>query len=79
MPEAGDFIFNCQMGRGRTTTGMISACLVSSTSNWDATMSEVLAEDEVNSSLYDAMDGPSEEEVYLAGMCDSHFSTDLQV
>ncbi|GJJ08366.1 hypothetical protein Clacol_002580 [Clathrus columnatus] len=24
-----DFVFNCQMGRGRTTTGMVAACLIS--------------------------------------------------
>jgi protein tyrosine/serine phosphatase len=68
LPEAGDFIFNCQMGRGRTTTGMVSACLVSSTLDWDTNMDEVVAEDSVALNMYDTMDGPSEEEVYLAGM-----------
>ncbi|KAF8199666.1 inositol hexakisphosphate-domain-containing protein [Pholiota molesta] len=67
LPEAGDFIFNCQMGRGRTTTGMVSACLVSSTLDWDTNMDEVVAEDSVALNMYDTMDGPSEEEVYLAG------------
>ncbi|KAF9485182.1 hypothetical protein BDN70DRAFT_910314 [Pholiota conissans] len=67
IPEAGDFIFNCQMGRGRTTTGMISACLISSTLEWDINMNEIIVEDSVSLDMYDAMDGPSEEEVYLAG------------
>ncbi|KJA26349.1 hypothetical protein HYPSUDRAFT_36651 [Hypholoma sublateritium FD-334 SS-4] len=67
IPVAGDFVFNCQMGRGRTTTGMISACLVSSTLNWDPNVNETLAEDEISLDMYDAIDGPSEEEVYLAG------------
>ena len=65
--QAGDFIFNCQMGRGRTTTGMISACLISSTMNWENHMNEAIAEDEMALEMYDTMDGPSEEEVYLAG------------
>jgi len=65
--NAGDFIFNCQMGRGRTTTGMISACLISSTMNWESHMNEAVAEDEVTLEMYNTMDGPSEEEVYLAG------------
>lgn len=73
IPVAGDFVFNCQMGRGRTTTGMISACLVSSTLNWDSNVNETLAEDEISLDMYDAMDGPSEEEVYLAGICHEHF------
>ncbi|PPQ89339.1 hypothetical protein CVT25_003176 [Psilocybe cyanescens] len=67
MSQAGDFIFNCQMGRGRTTTGMITACLISSTMNWQNYMNEVVAEDELPLNLYDTIDGPSEEEVYLAG------------
>ncbi|KAF9561985.1 hypothetical protein CPC08DRAFT_707027 [Agrocybe pediades] len=67
LSHAGDFIFNCQMGRGRTTTGMISACLISSTMSWPDHMNEIVAEDERTLEMYDAMDGPSEEEVYLAG------------
>ena len=68
--EAGDFIFNCQMGRGRTTTGMISACLVANLSAWDGTKESlaVLREQTTNPDVpYDAMDGPSEEEAYLQG------------
>ncbi|KAF5327539.1 hypothetical protein D9619_004360 [Psilocybe cf. subviscida] len=68
MSDGGDFIFNCQMGRGRTTTGMISACLVSSTTCWNSDVDPASADDEISDvTVYDAMDGPSEEEVYLAG------------
>lgn len=71
----GDFIFNCQMGRGRTTTGMVTACLISTTLTWDETNGPLrFAEDEaaVNDEGpedlgYDTMDGPSEEDAYLQG------------
>ncbi|KAI0067260.1 hypothetical protein BV25DRAFT_1819577 [Artomyces pyxidatus] len=65
--KAGDFIFNCQMGRGRTTTGMVSACLIATTMNWDVhegiddKMQETITEE------YDYIDGPSEEDAYLQG------------
>lgn len=71
MSQAGDFIFNCQMGRGRTTTGMITACLISSTmaQNWDNDEQENAAKRyEPAIEIYDTMDGPSEEEAYLKGM-----------
>ncbi|KAJ4494760.1 inositol hexakisphosphate-domain-containing protein [Lentinula edodes] len=75
MAEAGDFIFNCQMGRGRTTTGMVSACLVSTTLEWDPERSHendlmTLGQDEFEESqedFFDSMDGPSEEEAYRQG------------
>ncbi|KAF8150729.1 inositol hexakisphosphate-domain-containing protein [Crassisporium funariophilum] len=67
LSQAGDFVFNCQMGRGRTTTGMITACLISSTMNWEHHKHEIVAEDELAMQMYDPMDGPSEEEVYLSG------------
>ncbi|KAF8825263.1 hypothetical protein HHX47_DHR7000589 [Lentinula edodes] len=75
MSEAGDFIFNCQMGRGRTTTGMVSACLVSTTLEWDPERSHendlmTLGQDEFEESqedFFDSMDGPSEEEAYRQG------------
>ncbi|RXW12659.1 hypothetical protein EST38_g13197 [Candolleomyces aberdarensis] len=63
---AHDFIFNCQMGRGRTTTGMVSACLIASTLKWE-NRNEILIEDNISLEVYDPMDGPSEEEAYLAG------------
>jgi hypothetical protein len=61
------------MGRGRTTTGMVTACLISSTMNWQSNYfsDDELLDDEVTDEpmleMYDAIDGPSEEEVYLAG------------
>ncbi|KAJ3797672.1 inositol hexakisphosphate-domain-containing protein [Lentinula aff. detonsa] len=75
MAEAGDFIFNCQMGRGRTTTGMVSACLVSTILGWDPESSAendlmALAQDDIEESqedFFDSMDGPSEEEAYRQG------------
>ncbi|CDZ97852.1 hypothetical protein [Phaffia rhodozyma] len=35
-----DMVFNCQMGRGRTTTGMVAACLISSVVNGDRALAE---------------------------------------
>lgn len=55
------------MGRGRTTTGMVTACLISSTLNWKSGENTALSDDELVLEMYDAIDGPSEEEVYLAG------------
>jgi hypothetical protein len=67
--EAGDFFFNCQMGRGRTTTGMVTACLISTIMNWRGQENEnVFAQDEESAMNFDSMDGPSEEEVYLQGI-----------
>ena len=65
--STGDFIFNCQMGRGRTTTGMITACLIASSMNLerDDHVPDVSLEGIVE--VYDAIDGPSEEEAYLQG------------
>lgn len=71
--EAGDFIFNCQMGRGRTTTGMVTACLIATTMKWNHDLETSAlsphAEEENQGGLeqYDMIDGPSEEEAYLQG------------
>ncbi|EGO24423.1 hypothetical protein SERLADRAFT_438035 [Serpula lacrymans var. lacrymans S7.9] len=65
-PRAGDFVFNCQMGRGRTTTGMVSACLISTTMNWRGE-DHVDGHEEAMTDDYDTIDGPSEEEAYLQG------------
>ncbi|EPT01640.1 hypothetical protein FOMPIDRAFT_1119753 [Fomitopsis schrenkii] len=69
--EAADFIFNCQMGRGRTTTGMVTACLISTTTQWvhdlESSMLEARADDDESDDRYDSLDGPSEEEAYLQG------------
>ncbi|KAI8336649.1 inositol hexakisphosphate-domain-containing protein [Chlamydoabsidia padenii] len=35
-----DVLFNCQMGRGRTTTGMVAACLISMILNNNCTVDE---------------------------------------
>ncbi|KAJ3567855.1 hypothetical protein NP233_g6086 [Leucocoprinus birnbaumii] len=66
--QAGDFIFNCQMGRGRTTSGMVTACLIASTQQWTR-QEQQLAEHEpiTEAEIYDPIDGPSEEEAYLQG------------
>ncbi|KAJ6545040.1 inositol hexakisphosphate-domain-containing protein [Mycena vulgaris] len=66
LTQAGDFVFNCQMGRGRTTTGMVAACLIATTLNWDGQEPKYDPED-VAPHTYDSMDGPSEEEAYLQG------------
>ncbi|KAF9067827.1 inositol hexakisphosphate-domain-containing protein [Rhodocollybia butyracea] len=75
MMDAGDFVFNCQMGRGRTTTGMVSACLVSTTLEWKPGTGEgndlmALAQDDFEENIegfFNSMDGPSEEEAYQQG------------
>ncbi|KAI0091045.1 inositol hexakisphosphate-domain-containing protein [Irpex rosettiformis] len=65
---AGDFIFNCQMGRGRTTTGMVTACLIATTATWDKSIQDIPSPEENDTmDMYDSMDGPSEEEAYLQG------------
>ncbi|KAJ7112000.1 inositol hexakisphosphate-domain-containing protein [Mycena epipterygia] len=66
LTQAGDFVFNCQMGRGRTTTGMVAACLIATTLNWDGKEPKYDHE-ELALDTYDSMDGPSEEEAYLQG------------
>ena len=55
------------MGRGRTTTGMVTACLISSVMDWEIIEDNASSDDEFTLDMYDAIDGPSEEEVYLAG------------
>ncbi|KAI0707157.1 inositol hexakisphosphate-domain-containing protein [Earliella scabrosa] len=64
-----DFIFNCQMGRGRTTSGMVTACLIATTMTWEHEQEDSFVEEQSNNGLdqYDSIDGPSEEEAYLQG------------
>jgi hypothetical protein len=65
-----DFVFNCQMGRGRTTTGMVTACLIATTNAWSNGVSQVDPPDEdTHEEFYDSLDGPSEEEAYMQGKC----------
>ncbi|KAI9439769.1 inositol hexakisphosphate-domain-containing protein [Lactarius indigo] len=65
--STGDFIFNCQMGRGRTTTGMVTACLIASSMKLEQDESVPDVGPEGTVEAYDAVDGPSEEEAYLQG------------
>jgi Inositol hexakisphosphate len=76
--SAGDFIFNCQMGRGRTTTGMVTACLIATATSLER--DEWTPETEPDNILgnYDAIDGPSEEEAYLQGALPSNQTSELQ-
>ncbi|KAF8525934.1 inositol hexakisphosphate-domain-containing protein [Hysterangium stoloniferum] len=64
MDYAGDLIFNCQMGRGRTTTGMVAACLISTILTQELPQS-ILEQNDID--LVDVDDGPSSEEVYSQG------------
>jgi hypothetical protein len=56
------------MGRGRTTTGMVTACVIASTQQW-TTQERQLAEHEpiTEVEIYDPIDGPDEDEAYLQG------------
>ena len=67
--HSADFIFNCQMGRGRTTSEMVTACLIATTMTWEHEREETLQAEEQANALdqYDSIDGPSEEEAYLQG------------
>jgi hypothetical protein len=65
--SAGEFVFNCQMGRGRTTTGMVTACLIATAMNLERDEWTPETEPESVVGDYDAIDGPSEEEAYLQG------------
>ena len=55
------------MGRGRTTTGMVTACLIATTMNLNRDESISRMEPDSVVEDYDAVDGPSEEEAYLQG------------
>jgi hypothetical protein len=56
------------MGRGRTTTGMVTACLISTVMNWHEEETVIGQSEEPVAEYYDSIDGPSEEEAYLQGM-----------
>lgn len=78
LDASADFVFNCQMGRGRTTTGMVTACLIATTDAWSASGWEGQAGppvEDTQDEFYDSLDGPSEEEAYMQGKC-SHHGTD---
>ncbi|KAI0635643.1 inositol hexakisphosphate-domain-containing protein [Trametes polyzona] len=68
--HSADFVFNCQMGRGRTTTGMVTACLIATTTTWEHEREDMLKDEDQSANAleqYDSIDGPSEEEAYLQG------------
>jgi len=68
LSRAADFVFNCQMGRGRTTTGMVTACLIASTQQWTRQEQQLTEHEPITETeIYDPIDGPSEEEAYLQG------------
>ena len=55
------------MGRGRTTTGMVSACLVASIQTWDGKESLTATADDDDDFYGDSLDGPGEEEAFMQG------------
>lgn len=58
------------MGRGRTTTGMVTACLIATTNAWaDRGGQAAPPVENVQEEFYDSLDGPSEEEAYMQGKC----------
>jgi hypothetical protein len=70
LDNATDFIFNCQMGRGRTTSGQIAASLIATTRRPDWRHSPAFADEGVLTN--DSIDGPSEEEAYNEGDRSTH-------
>ena len=69
LSKGSDFVFNCQMGRGRTTTGMVTACLIATVEYGGYIQLSDSPTEEALEESYDSMDGPSEEETYLQGKC----------
>ena len=57
------------MGRGRTTTGMVTACLIATAMNLKPKERTAEIELKLDSIVgdYDTIDGPSEEEAYSQG------------
>ncbi|CAO0803096.1 unnamed protein product [Mucor circinelloides] len=69
-----DVLYNCQMGRGRTTTGMVTACLMAMIMNNDAIMMDknghILVDSPQStrkSFIYNSENEESMEESYLNG------------
>ncbi len=50
-----------------TTTGMVTACLIATTANWNKSTDDIASPEENGLDIYDSIDGPSEEEAYLEG------------
>jgi hypothetical protein len=59
-----DFTYNCQMGRGRTSSGMITACIAASIMHG---VEDIQSEEEAD--LTASESDWSEERAYLNGMC----------
>ncbi|KAF9510295.1 hypothetical protein BS47DRAFT_1373349 [Hydnum rufescens UP504] len=73
--HATHIIFNCQMGRGRTTTGMAAAVLISTIASRDVTLDPVEQEQaDAASLIYDRFDG-FDEAAYLNGENSDPLST----
>ena len=56
------------MGRGRTTTGMVSAALIATTTHWKEAAGTEGTSPGTPVDEYDYIEGASEEEAYLQGM-----------
>ncbi|KAG8865965.1 hypothetical protein FRC20_009226 [Serendipita sp. 405] len=68
--KAGDLVFNCQMGRGRTTTGMVCASLVATVLYGDYRLeanSQTVGTESDELEPPSMTDGVSEETAYLNG------------
>ena len=47
---------------------MVTACLIASTADWSKESEDIPSPEDTEAvEIYDSMDGPSEEEAYLAG------------
>ncbi|KAF8322469.1 hypothetical protein DL93DRAFT_2123864 [Clavulina sp. PMI_390] len=64
---ATHLVFNCQMGRGRTTTGMAAASIISTVASRDVTQDPLEDDERSNTPIsYDSYDG-FDESAYLKG------------
>ena len=66
-----NLFFNCQMGRGRTTTGMVTACLISTILSMNVDAEDLVFDSTLGDALdrpFDTLDGPREDDVYLQGV-----------
>lgn len=70
LSQQDDFVFNCQMGRGRTTTGMIAASLIATIAEEDMSDPALFEEDVDGETDVDL----PEEAQYLNGECSVLFA-----
>jgi hypothetical protein len=66
-----------KLRRGRTTTGMVAACLISTILTQDISSAPSLLQESDHGELGDYSDGPSLEEVYMQGGCRCFFKDTL--